>query len=82
MRYLIDTNILIFALSNQEDYINKNVYYLLNDYENTIYVSSSSVFEAIHLYQTGRIKNFIQNCYRFSYGNKDRFQYSTFAYQN
>jgi PIN domain nuclease of toxin-antitoxin system len=56
MRYLIDTNILIFALSNQEYYIDKNVYSLLNDYDNTIFVSSSSVFEAVHLYQTGRIK--------------------------
>lgn len=56
MRYLIDTNILIFALSNQEYYIDKNVLSLLSDYDNTIYVSSSSVFEAVHLYQTGRIK--------------------------
>jgi PIN domain nuclease of toxin-antitoxin system len=56
MRYLIDTNILIFALSNQEYYIDKNVYSLLTDYENSIFVSSSSVFEAVHLYQTGRIK--------------------------
>jgi len=48
MRYLIDTNILIFALSNQEYYIDKNVLSLLSDYDNTIYVSSSSVFEAGH----------------------------------
>ncbi|MDO9154136.1 MAG: type II toxin-antitoxin system VapC family toxin [Paludibacter sp.] len=65
MRYLIDTNILIFALSNQEYYIDKNVYSILNDYENTIYVSYSSVFEAIHLYQSGRIKTSFKNVSEF-----------------
>jgi PIN domain nuclease of toxin-antitoxin system len=56
MRYLIDTNILIFALCSQEHFIDKNVTAILEDYENTIYVSSSSVFEVLHLHQCGRIK--------------------------
>ncbi len=56
MRYLIDTNILIIALCSQEYFIDKNVTAILEDYENTIYVSSSSVFEVLHLHQSGRIK--------------------------
>ena len=56
MRYLIDTNILIFSLCNQEHFIASNIAEILEDIENTIYVSSSSVFEALHLYQNGRIK--------------------------
>jgi PIN domain nuclease of toxin-antitoxin system len=56
MRFLIDTNILIFSLCSQEHFIDKNVTAILEDYENTIYVSSSSVFEALHLHQSGRIK--------------------------
>lgn len=54
MRYLIDTNILIFILIDKH-YIDTNVKHLLSDYNNVIYVSSSSIFEALHLFQTGRI---------------------------
>jgi len=65
MRYLIDTNILIFALCSQEHFIDKNVTAILEDYENTIYVSSSSVFEALHLHQSGRIKTNYKNISEF-----------------
>jgi len=65
MRYLIDTNILIFSLCNQEHFIASNVAEILEDFENTIYVSSSSVFEAIHLYQNGRIKAKYKNINEF-----------------
>ncbi len=43
-------------MCNQEHFISTNVTEILEDIENTIYVSSSSVFEALHLYQNGRIK--------------------------
>jgi len=54
MRYLIDTNILIFILIDKH-YIDSNVKHLLSEYNNVFYVSSSSIFEALHLFQTGRI---------------------------
>ena len=57
MRYLLDTNIIIFALGNEDHYIDRNVMKILSDVENTLYVSSYSVFEAMHLYQNGRIKS-------------------------
>jgi PIN domain nuclease of toxin-antitoxin system len=54
MRYLIDTNILVFILIDNH-YLDKNVMAILDNCENTIHVSSSSIFEVVHLYQTGRI---------------------------
>ena len=65
MRFLIDTNILIFSLCSQEHFIDKNVTAILENYENTIYVSSSSVFEALHLHQSGRIKTNYRNISEF-----------------
>jgi len=54
VRYLIDTNIFVritvdYDISNYT----KNI---LEDYENTIYVSSESIKEFIHLVQNGKIK--------------------------
>jgi len=49
MRFLIDTNILIFILIDKY-YIDSNVKHLLSDYNNVFYVSSSSIFEALHLF--------------------------------
>jgi len=43
-------------MCSQQHFIDKNVTTIIEDYENSIYVSSSSVFEALHLYQSGRIK--------------------------
>jgi PIN domain nuclease of toxin-antitoxin system len=36
--------------------LGKGVHQILEDYENSIYVSSESVKELIHLFQTGKIK--------------------------
>jgi PIN domain nuclease of toxin-antitoxin system len=55
MRYLIDTNILIFYLSDL-DKLDKYVTSIIENYENTIFVSSESVKEIIHLHQNDRIK--------------------------
>jgi PIN domain nuclease of toxin-antitoxin system len=54
MRYLIDTNIFMFYISNQNE-VNNNVLYILNDCGNTVYISSESVKKLIHLSQNGRI---------------------------
>ncbi|HBL34418.1 MAG TPA: toxin PIN [Porphyromonadaceae bacterium] len=56
MRYLIDTNILLFYASDDFDSLTSDVLQILDDYENRIYVSSESVKEAIHLFQNNRIK--------------------------
>ena len=53
MRYLIDTNLLIDFV--EEDNISTDIYEILDNCENLIYVSSESVKEYIHLWQNGKI---------------------------
>jgi PIN domain nuclease of toxin-antitoxin system len=55
MRYLIDTNVFLFYASDSL-FLDRKVCRILEDYENIVYVSSESIKEAIHLFQTGRIK--------------------------
>ncbi|GHT23029.1 twitching motility protein PilT [Bacteroidia bacterium] len=55
MRYLIDTNIFLFYVSDSA-YLDKDVRNILENYENGIYISSESVKEVIHLLQSGKIK--------------------------
>jgi PIN domain nuclease of toxin-antitoxin system len=55
MRYFVDTNVFIYSLIAKYR-LKKNVLYLLEDYENQIYVSSESIKEFIHLVQQNRIK--------------------------
>ncbi|MDR2908110.1 MAG: type II toxin-antitoxin system VapC family toxin [Bacteroidales bacterium] len=54
MRYLIDTNILLYILEN--DNLSKEVYDIVWDYENSIYISSESIKELIHLFHIGKIR--------------------------
>jgi PIN domain nuclease of toxin-antitoxin system len=55
MRYYLDTNILIFILLKEDDFICKEVLSILEDSSNVFYVSSIVVKELIHLYKTGDI---------------------------
>ncbi|MDR2732421.1 MAG: type II toxin-antitoxin system VapC family toxin [Fibromonadaceae bacterium] len=55
MRYLIDTNIFLFTVQEQ-DKLSKEVQYILEDYENNIYLSSESIKEIILLMRAGRIE--------------------------
>jgi len=55
MRYLIDTNILLFFIS-ENDRLSKEVFELLWDSSNTINVSSRSIEEIIHLLRIGKVK--------------------------
>lgn len=64
MRCLIDTNILIFALT-RTGYLERNVESILSDYDNSLYISSLSVFEALHLFENGRIKSKFKSCKEF-----------------
>jgi predicted nucleic acid-binding protein len=50
MRYYLDTNIFIFALSNdKKDEISVNVLDILEDYSNTFYISTTALKELILL---------------------------------
>ena len=53
MRYLIDTNVFIRMIKDYD--ISDDTKAILEDYENTIYVSSESIKEFIHLVQNGKI---------------------------
>ena len=55
MRYLIDSNILIFCASDR-DQLSKKVRGIIYDYENRIYISSRCVEELIALQQSDKIE--------------------------
>jgi PIN domain nuclease of toxin-antitoxin system len=55
MRYLIDTNILLFFIQ-EKDKLNKDVWNILTDYENKVYISSESIKEIILLLRVGKIE--------------------------
>ncbi|GHT43672.1 hypothetical protein AGMMS49965_17910 [Bacteroidia bacterium] len=57
MRYYIDTNVLIFSLSNTSDDLSSKVTDILSDCVNTIYVSSVAVQELMLLYRIGKMGN-------------------------
>ena len=53
MRYLIDSNVLIDVTSKA--YVSDEIWNILYDYENIIYVSSESVKEFIHWLQSEKV---------------------------
>ncbi|MDR2583816.1 MAG: type II toxin-antitoxin system VapC family toxin [Fibromonadaceae bacterium] len=55
MRYFIDTNILLFFVS-EEDRLSKEVFDLLWDSSNTINVSTRSIEELVYLLRIGKVK--------------------------
>jgi len=55
MRYLIDTNILLFIVK-ERDRLSKEVFDLLWDSLNTINISSRSIEEIIHLLRIGKVE--------------------------
>ncbi len=55
MRYLIDTNILMFSII-ETDKLDNNTLDIVSDPSNTLYVSTVSIREFIHLYKIGKIK--------------------------
>ena len=54
-RYLLDTNIVLFALHNSKE-LERRVDNLLTDYSSLLYVSTISIQEIIHLYKRNKIK--------------------------
>jgi len=55
MRFLIDTNIFLFAM-RERDKLHKDVLDIITDYENKIYISSESIKEIILLLRAGKIE--------------------------
>ena len=53
MRYLIDTNVFIRITDDYD--VSDDAKNILDNYENTIYVSSESIKEYIHLMQNGKL---------------------------
>ena len=56
MRYYLDTNILVFILSNQKDEIDRDAINLLDDYSNSFLISSVVIQELLLLYKKGKFK--------------------------
>ena len=57
MRYYLDTNILIFVLFGEQDSIHRDVKEILEDYANSLLVSSVAVQEMILLYRIGKLNS-------------------------
>ncbi|MDR2813187.1 MAG: type II toxin-antitoxin system VapC family toxin [Prevotellaceae bacterium] len=55
-RYLLDTNVALFAVSEQIKEIDRRVTKIVSNYENLFYVSTVSVREIIHLCKRGKIR--------------------------
>ncbi len=56
MRYLLDTNILVFFFTDPSE-LHRDVRYIIDDYESQLYTSSVCVQELIHLIQIGKVKH-------------------------
>jgi PIN domain nuclease of toxin-antitoxin system len=54
MRYLLDTNIFIYAAIDR-DSLSRDVKAILDDYDNTFYMSSESVKELIVGFNSGKL---------------------------
>ena len=55
MKIYLDTNILIFLLTNQDE-LSANTQRLIGDYANVLQTSSVCVHELIHLCQIGKLE--------------------------
>lgn len=56
MRYLLDTNILIFFVVGDDDNLSNEVHNILFDYGNLLYTSSLCLIEMVYLYKNKKIK--------------------------
>ena len=55
-RFLLDTNILVFLVSGENDCISSEVASIIEDYNNQLFVSSVGVLELLQLYRIGKIR--------------------------
>ncbi len=57
MRYYLDTNILVFILFGERDSIHYEIREILEDYANSLFVSSVVVQEMILLFRIGKLNS-------------------------
>ncbi|MGC4128039.1 MAG: type II toxin-antitoxin system VapC family toxin, partial [Bergeyella sp.] len=57
MRYLLDTNIVVFVLSNNYDNTDIDTRAILEDYSSLLFMSSVSLIELTQLFRIGKIKS-------------------------
>ena len=57
MRYYLDTNVLIFVLTQNDYSICREVQHILDDYSNRFYISSVAVQELIYAYKAKGIED-------------------------
>ena len=55
MRYYLDTNVLVFILHNDFDNIYHDVKLMLEDYNNSLFVSSVVIQELVFLFRIGKL---------------------------
>lgn len=55
-RFLLDTNILVFLLTKNNDELSSEVRYLISDYGNILYANSIAILELLQLYRIGRVR--------------------------
>ncbi len=55
-RYLLDTNILVYLLTGEIDFISSKVSLILEDYSTKLFTSSISILELQQLFRIGKIK--------------------------
>jgi PIN domain nuclease of toxin-antitoxin system len=55
MRYFIDTNIFLFYI-REKDRLSKNVLDTIEENSNSIYISSKSIEEIVHLLRIGKVE--------------------------
>jgi len=56
MRYYLDTNILVFLWSGNDNEIVRDVKAIINDYGNILLTSSVCIVELLHLFHIGKLK--------------------------
>lgn len=55
-RYLLDTNILVFAISGETQNFSNETKSILSDFSNQLHTNSISVIELLQLYRIGKIQ--------------------------
>lgn len=55
MRYLLDTNIILFLTSGSN--VSNDVMHIIEDYTNKLYTSSLSILEVSHLFKNKKIRS-------------------------
>lgn len=56
-RFLLDTNIIVFMLLGENDQLDDNVEFIIQDFYNSLNISSVTVMEIVQLYRISKIRS-------------------------